>query len=132
MSIQPSDFLTSAQAGLAQNAARTQAGWAAAAGGTKWDLLEKKAVLTVAAPAWTAIKGGAAPTHLGSLPLKAPTGAHKLFVVNSFAKARTALAPTVRLVDVLGYANFSTTITTQQNFTGFTLPRWNTAEGLQM
>lgn len=118
------------KAGLGQRQSTYRGGWAAGAGETKWDLLEKKAVLTVAAPAWTAVKGGNAPTHAGALHLKAPTSPAKLLMLKARAMSRTILTPTVRLIDVLGYANFTTTSTGLQTFTGFTLPRWTNGEGL--
>lgn len=120
------------KAGLGQVQDTYRDGYNAAAGNTKWDLLEKKASLTVAAPAWTAIKGGSNPTHSGALHLKAPTSPAKLLLLKARAMCRTVLTPTVRLVDVVGYANFTTTSVALQTFTGFTLPRWTNGENLQM
>jgi len=123
---------TNLKAGLGQVQDTYRDGWNAAAGGSKWDLLEKKASLAVAAPAWTAIKGGASPTHAGGLPIKAPTSPAKLLLLNARAMSRTQLTPTVRLLDVIGYANFNCTSTALQTFTGFTLPRWTNGECLQL
>lgn len=123
---------TNLKAGLGQEEDTYRDGWNAAAGGLKYDLLEKKASLTVATPAWTAIKGGSSPTHAGGIPIKAPTNPAKLMLLEARAMSRTQLTPTVRLIDVIGYANINCTSLALQTFTGFTLPRWTNGEGLKL
>lgn len=125
------DSFSNELAGLGQEVAQAFTGWNAAAAGGWWNLLEKKSgALGAASLAWTHIKAGGAPTHGGALNLKAPVSPRKLIIQRAWTRCRTILVPTVRLLDVLGYANFVVTSTGLQNFTGFSLPRWANGEGL--
>lgn len=118
-------------AGLGQEVSQAFTGWNAGAGGGWWNLLEKKSgALGAAALAWTQIKAGGSPTHGGALNLHAPVSPRKLIIQRAWTRCRTVLVPTVRLLDVIGYANFTTTSVALQTITGFSLPRWTNGEGL--
>jgi hypothetical protein len=125
------DSFSNELAGLGQEVAQAFTGWNAGAGGGWWNLLERKSgALGAAAGTWTQIKAGGAPTHGGALNLKAPVSPRKLIIQRAWTRCRTVLVPTVRLLDVVGYVNFTTTSTSLQNVSSFSLPRWTNGEGL--
>lgn len=125
------DFYNNELAGFGQDPAAYYALQAIGAGQVaKWhSAIERKATLGAAALAWTAINQT---SHAGAQPVKAPVSPRKLLIARGLARCRVGLVPTVQIWDVVGYANFTTTTAPgAQAFTGFSLPRWTSGEGLR-
>lgn len=124
------DSFSNELAGLGQFKADNRNGWNAGAGDAWWSLLEVKATLSGANGTWVPVKGGASPTHAGSLPFKAPVSPRKLIIQRAYVLTRTVYVPTIAVYDVVGFVNFDTTINTLQTVSSFSLPRWTSGEGL--